>query len=350
MESASVPDTNDPKPDTGKPDAPKPNEVRADGGLAQAYDRIKSAEQDLARLDRLVSGMERESESPRASRASAVPTAATTPGDGAPKPDARVPSPYVPNSRGRDRGLKNDPAMMRALVILVLAIGLLGAAVASQYRDEAQSIGQSIMARWAPPAASTPPQASAVENPVQPPVVLLAAADEPSPVTAPLVPRETDSAPKPDAPRPDAPRPDAPRPGATAPDPSSSDLAQSLKSITTELASINGKLEQLKSRSEQTLREQADTIQQLKTAQEKDAADNARLAAQVQALQTQLTASSASSAPAAAKPVVRSVVSNDSAARARAHVPDAAPRRPRPPPRGPWMPPPYDPYYGDPDW
>ncbi|WP_183234908.1 hypothetical protein [Bradyrhizobium sp. CIR18] len=334
MESASVPDTNDPKPDTSKPDAPKPDEARADSGFAQAYDRIKSAEQDLARLDRLVSGMERESESPRASRASAAPTAAATPGDEAPKPDARVPSPYVPNTGGRDRGLKNDPAMMRALVILVLAIGLLGAAVASQYRDEAQSIGQSIMARWAPPVASTPPQASAAENPVQPPVVLLAAADEPSPVAAPPVPKETDS---------------APRSGAAAPEASSSELAQSLKAITSELASINGKLEQLKSRSEQTLREQADTIQQLKTAREKDAADNARLAAQVQALQTQLTASPASSASAAAKPVARSV-NNDSAARARAHVPDAAPRRPRPPPRGPWMPPPYDPYYGDPDW
>jgi hypothetical protein len=51
-----------------------------------------------------------------------------------------------------------------------------------------------------------------------------------------------------------------------------------------------GKLEQLKSRNAAVaLREQADTIQQLKTAREKDAADNARLAAQVQALQTQLT-------------------------------------------------------------
>ena len=337
MESASVPDTNDPKPDTSKPDAPKPEETRAEGGLARAYDRIKSAEQDLARLDRLVSGMERDSEGQRASRTSATPTAAATPGDGPPKPGAKVPSPNVPNTGVRDPGLRNDPAMMRALVILVLAIGLLGAAVASQYRDEAQSIGQSIMARWAPPAASTPPQAPAVENQVQPPVVLLAAADEPSPLPAPPVPKEADS---------------APNSGATAPEASSSELAQSLKAITSELANINDKLEQLKSRNEQALREQADTIRQLKGAQEKDAADNSRLAAQVQALQTQLSASSASSASAAAKPVVRSVVNNDAAARARAHVPDAAPRRPRPPPRGPWMPPPYmaDPYYGDPDW
>ncbi|PJG52453.1 hypothetical protein CVM73_25100 [Bradyrhizobium forestalis] len=341
MESASVPETNDPKPDTGKPDAVtpdavKPGEARADGGLARAYDRIKSAEEDLARLDRLVSGMERDNEGPRASHASLGAIAAATPGNKAPTPDAEVPNAKVSNAKPRDQGLKGDRTMMRALAGLVLAVGLLGAAFASQYRDEARSISMSIMARWAPPAASSTAQASAAEGPAQPPAVLLAAADEPSPVPAPPVAKETDSTPK---------------PGATAPEASSSELAQSLKAITSELANISGKLEQLKSRNEQTLREQADTIQQLKTAQEKDAADNARLAAQVQALQTQLSASSASSAPAGAKPVVRSV-NNDTAARARAHVPDAAPRRPRPPPRGPWMPPPYmaDPYYGDPDW
>ena len=211
---------------------------------------------------------------------------------------------------------------------------------------------KSIMARWAPPAAHEPPQASAVESPAQPPAVLLAAADGPSPVPAPPLGKETESAPRTDAPRaeapkPDAARPDAPRTGATAPDPSSSDLAQSLKTITSELASINGKLEQLKSRNEQTLREQADTIQQLKAAQEKDAADNARLAAQVQALQTQLTTSS-SSAPA--KPAVRSVMNNDTAAPARPHVQAAAPRRPRPPPRGPWMPRYMADPYDDPYW
>ncbi|MCK1617570.1 hypothetical protein IVA96_13115 [Bradyrhizobium sp. 159] len=319
-------ETSDPNPDTHKPDADKPDtakpdEARADGGLARAYDRIKSAEEDLARLDRLVSGMERNSEGQRASHARAGATAAATSESKALAPDAKV----------RDHGLKGDRTMVRALVGLVLAIGLLGAAFASQYRDEAKSISTSIMARWVPSAASKPPPA--VESPAQPPAVQLAAADESSPMPAPPIAKETESAPK---------------PGATAPDPSSSDLAQSLKAITSELASINGKLEQLKSRNEQTQREQADTIQQLKAAQEKDAADNARLAAQVQALQTQLTASSAS---AAAKPVVRSVTNNDAAAHARPHVSAAEPRRPRPP-RGPWMPPP--PYmvepYGYPDW
>ncbi|QOZ68954.1 hypothetical protein [Bradyrhizobium arachidis] len=362
MESASVPETNDPKPETDrpdnakpddtkpdaakldaakpddtKPDAAKPDEARVDGGLARAYDRIKSAEEDLARLDRLVSGMERTSESPPVSHASAAATAAAGPANKAPTPDARV-----PNDKPRDQGLKGDRTMMRALVGLVLAIGLLGAAFASQYRDEAKLISKSIMARLGPPATSTQSQASAVESPAQPQAVLLAAADEASPVPAPPVAKDTQAK---DTQAKDT--ESAPKPGAAAPETSSSDLAQSLKAITSELASINGKLEQLKSRSEQTLREQADTIQQLKAAQEKDAAETARLAAQVQALQTQPTASST---PAAAKPVVRSV-NNEAAARARPHVPDAAPRRPRPPPRGPWMPPPYmDPYYGDPDW
>jgi hypothetical protein len=94
----------------------------------------------------------------------------------------------------------------------------------------------------------------------------------------------------------------------------------------------------------QALREQADAIQQLKNSQEKDAADSAHLSAQVQALQTQLTAPSAP-----AKPTVRSVAKeNDQAA--RPHVQAAAPRRSRPP-RGPWMPPPYmDDPYGYSDW
>ncbi|MBR0945138.1 MULTISPECIES: hypothetical protein [Bradyrhizobium] len=354
MERASVPEANDPKPDTGKPEAPKPDtqkpeaakpdEVRADGGLARAYDQIKSAEEELARLDRLVSGMERGNEAPRTSQASAGAKAAEGPKDKVPAPVSKV----------GNQGLKGDRTMLRALVGLVLAIGLLGAAFASQYRDEAKSMTKSIMARWAPPAASEPSKASVVESPAQPPAVQLAAADGPTPVPAPPLGKETESAPRAEAPkadaaRPEAARPDAPRTGATAPDPSSSDLAQSLKTITGELASINGKLEQLKSRNEQVLREQADTIQQLKAAQEKDATDNARLAAQVQALQTQLTTSSA---PAPAKPVVRSATSNETAAPARPHVQAAAPRRPRPPPpRGRWMPPPYmgDPY-GDPDW
>lgn len=322
MPQRNDPNPGDPKPDGSKPDAAKPDGPRADGDLARAYERIKSAEQDLARLDRLVSGMEHSSDRPPIPQAKTVAAPDAEPAKATSSPQGRIP---VQNPKA------NRP-MLRAVVILLLATGLLGAAVASQYRDEARAI----MARWGAPVSnstsapsSNPPlEASEVRSPAPPPTVLLAAADEQVAAPSPPV-KDADN---------------HPTTGATPPDPKSAELTQSLKTITDQLAGINEKLEQLKSRHEQTLREQADAIQQLKTAQEKDAGDSARLAAQVQALQTQLTALSAS-----AKPTVRSAVKeNDQAA--RQHVQAAAPRRPRPP-RGPWMPPPYmDDPYGYSDW
>lgn len=327
-----MPQTNDPKPDVSKPDvskpdAAKPDVQRADGDLTRAYERIKSAEQDLARLDRLVSGMEHSSDRPPIPQAKTAVAPDAEPAKATSSPQGRIP----------DQSPKANRPMLRAVVILLLATGLLGAAVASQYRDEARAI----MARWGAPVSNStsPPssnpssspslEASEVRSPAPPSTVLLAAADEQPPVPAPPVHKDADN---------------HPTTGATPPDPKSAELTQSLKTVTDQLAGINEKLEQLKSRHEQTLREQADAIQQLKTAQEKDAGDSARLAAQVQALQTQLTALSAS-----AKPTVRSAVKeNDQAA--RQHVQAAAPRRPRPS-RGPWMPPPYmDDPYGYSDW
>lgn len=315
-----MPQTNDPNPDGAKPDAPKPGGQRADGDLTRAYERIKSAEQDLARLDRLVSGMEHDGPPPPRARVGAAPAADPT--KEASSPQARI----------ADQSPKASRPMLRAVVILLLAAGLLGAAVGSQYRDEARAI----MARWAAPVSNStssprlnpPLEASEVRSPAPLSTVLLAAADEQAPAPSPPVHKDADN---------------QPTTGATPPDPNSAELTQSLKTITDQLASINEKLEQLKSRHEQTLREQADAIQQLKTAQEKDAGDGARLSAQVQALQTQLTALSAS-----AKSSGRSVVKESDRA-PRQHMQAAAPRRPRP--REPWMPPPYmaDPY-GYPDW
>ncbi|OKO84662.1 hypothetical protein [Bradyrhizobium sp. AS23.2] len=308
MESASVPETNDPKPD----------EPRADGDLTRAYERIKSAEEDLARLDRLVSGMESGADGPSISQSKA----SAGPGDDP------LEKPSSPQSKVHQESPKENRPIVRAFVGLLLAIGVLGAAFASQYRDEARAI----MARWAPPVSHPAPEASEAHSPANPLAVQLAAADEQMPVPAPPVQKDADR---------------NPPAGATPPDQKPAELAQSLKAITDQLASINEKLEQLKSRHEQTLHEQADAIQQLRTAQQKDASDNARLATQVQALQTQLTTLSAS---AAAKPAARSVV-KESDAVARPHIQAAAPpRRPRPP-RGPWMPPPYmvDPY-GYSDW
>lgn len=313
-----MPQTNDPKPDGAKPDhpkpdAPKPDGQRADGDLTRAYERIKSAEQDLARLDRLVSGMEHDGPPPPRARAGVAPAA--DPAKDASSPRGRIPA----------QSPKANRPMLRAVVILLLAAGLLGAAVASQYRDEARAI----MARWAAPVSNPTFEMSEVRSPAPPSTVLLAAADEQAPVPSPPLHKDADN---------------HPTTGAAPPDPSSAELTQSLKTITDQLAGINEKLEQLKSRHEQTLREQADAIQQLKTARERDAGDSARLAAQVQTLQTQLTALSAS-----AKSSARSVVKESDQA-SRQHMQAAAPRRPRPP-REPWMPPPYmaDPY-GYPDW
>ncbi|MCP3469637.1 hypothetical protein NLM33_04745 [Bradyrhizobium sp. CCGUVB1N3] len=330
-----MPETHDPKPDDPKPDDPQGPQP-ADVELARAHERIKSANEELARLDRLVSGLERGSDSPPAPQ---VKTGAehgaplTAPSDvplNVPS-DSPLDKAPAPESKVYHQGLKENQPVLRAFVGLLLAIGILGAAFASQYRDEAKAI----MARWAPPGASPSPEVSEVRSPPTPPAVQLAAADEPTSVPAPPVAKEAEKKAAKQA-------ENAPPPVATSPDPASAELTQSLKTITDALASINEKLEQQKSRNEQTLREQADAIQQLKTAQEKGAEDNARIAAQVQALQTQLTT-------LPAKPVVRSVMKeNDTAARQR--IPAAVPRRSRPP-RERWMPPPYrlDPY-DDPYW
>jgi hypothetical protein len=312
MESASVPQTDDPKPDEpqGTP--------HADGELGRAYERIKSAGEDLTRLDRLVSGLERGGESPpiRQEGAGAEPSGAIA--DEAPaseKPSENTaPRPGV--TRGRP--------MLRALVGLLLAICIVGAAFASRYGNEAKAI----MARWAPPISKAPPEASEHRDPARSLIVQVADSDkQPSP-PAPPSHKETQ---------------DVPSTGTTtSADRSSADLAQSLKTIAHDLAGINEKLDQLKISHEQTLREHADAIQQLKTTQEQGARDNARVAEQIQALQAQLAALSAKSAAPNLKK------ENDAAVRQR--LPVATAPRPRRP-RTPWMPRPYmaepwdDPYW-----
>lgn len=304
-----MPETNDPKPDG----------PRADGELTRAYERIKSAEEDLARLDRLVSGMEHGSEGPTASKAAASVAAGDVAKDETPSPQGEVRQ----DGQKETQSPKRNRPVLWAVAGFLLTTGMLSAAIASHYREEVVSI----IARWTPVPSATS-KVSEVRPPAAPPAVLLAAADGPVAVPAPAQ-KSAD---------------DTPATGTTRPDQPPAELAPSLKTITDQLASINDKLEQLKSRHEQTLREQADTILQLKAAQEKDASENARLAAQVQALQTQLTAQSA-----ATKPAIRSVVRETEPA-ARPHVQATAPPRRPPTPRGRWMPPPYmmDPY--DPDW
>ncbi|GLR90422.1 hypothetical protein [Bradyrhizobium iriomotense] len=333
-------ETNDPKPDDPKPDDSKPDDPqgpeRADAGLARAHERIKSANEELARLDQLVSGMERGSDSPpiRQEKAATEPS------------DAVVDKTPPPESKVRPRGLIGDRPMLRAFVGLFLAIGILGAAFASQYRHEARAI----MARWAaPPVATAPPEASGLRAPAKSPAVQLAAADEQPSPPAPASRKDADDVPSTGATTAPSSTPANPASagstptGSTSAGSTSTDLAQSLKTIAQGLASINDKLEQLKSSHEQTLRDHAEAIQQLKAAQEQSAGDNARIAEQVQALQTQL-------AVLPAKPAAPSLMKQVEAA-PRHYVPAAAPRRPKPP-RRPWMPPRYmaEPWDYPPDW
>lgn len=301
MPKADVPKTDDPKPD--EPQGVK----RADAGLTHAYEQIKSAEEDLARLDRLVSGMERgDGPSIRQGETAAEPNGATV--SQPPPPRKRLENRIYPPSVRRGR------AMLLALVGFLLAIGIFGAAFASRYGDEAKAI----MARWAPPVSTAHKEAS---EPPDPAKTLMAQAanarEQPSPPAAPS-PREMKDVPSTTA--------------ATSADRTSADLAQSLTTIAHDLAGINAKLDQLKSSHDQTLREHADAIQQLKTAQEQSARDNARIAGQLQAVQAQLAALSAKS------PAQSPKKEDDTAARQRQSV--ATPPRPRRPPAR-WRPPPY---------
>lgn len=316
-----MPNTDAPKPDAPKPDEPR-GMKRADAELAGAYERIKTAQEELERLDRLVSEMQRGDGSPiRRAGTGAAPGGATV--------SEAPPTQNTSENKAPDLGVRRSRPMLLALAGLLFAVCIVGAAFASRYRDEAKAI----MARWAPPASMAHEEAS---KPAGPEKALMAqAADapaQPSPPAAPS-PKETKEVPATAA---------APSADRTSADPTSADLAQSLQTITHDLASINGKLDQLKSSYDQTLREHADTIQQLKMAQEKDASDNARIAAQIQAMQAQLAALSAKS------PTQSPKKENDVAAHQRQSA--AAPPRPRRPP-GPWRPRPYrdepwdDPYY-----
>jgi hypothetical protein len=308
-----VPQTYEPKPDDPEPDEPQ-GVKRADAGLASAYERIKTAQEDLARLDRFVSGMERGGDGPpiRQSGTGAEPGGATV-----------SEAPSSQNTSGNKApypGVRQSRPILLTLVGFLLAVCIFGAAFAS-----------AIVARWAPPASI----AKEASEPNGPATSLMAqgtggVANAPTQPSAPAAPRPKETAAAPST------------AATTSADRTSADLAQSLKSITHDLASINEKLDRLKSSYDQTLREHADAIQQLKTAREQDISDNARIGAQIQAMQAQLTALSAKSSGLSPKK------ENDVAARPRQSV--AASPRPRRP-SGPWRPRPYpDQPWDDPYW
>jgi hypothetical protein len=320
MEGVSVPQTDAPKPDDPKPDESQ-GVRRADAGLTHAYAQIKSAEEDLARLDRLVSGMERGDRPSIGQRGTGAEPGGDTVSQ-TPPPRKTLENKILPPGERRGR------AMLLAVVGFSLAMGIFGAAFASRYGNPAKAI----MARWAPPVSIAQEQASGPPDQPKALMAQAATADPPQQPSPPAAPSQKETR-------------DVPSTGATtSAERTSADLAQSLQTITHDLASISQKLDQLKSNYDQTLREHADALQQLKTAHEQDARDNARITAQLQAMQAQLAASSAKPPPQSPKK------ENDAAVHQRQSTAFQPPRPRRP--SGPWRPRPYvdEPYYEDSYW
>ena len=163
-----MPDTDDPKPDESQ------GVKRADAELAGAYQRIKTAQEELARLDRLVSGMER-GDGPIHQRATGAEP------DGAPVSEA--PATQKTSENGTPPpGERQGRPMLLALAGCLLAVGIFGAAFASRYGNEAKAI----MARWAPPVSTAQEETSAARYPAK--LLMAQAADaaaQPSPSPPP---------------------------------------------------------------------------------------------------------------------------------------------------------------------
>ena len=147
-----MPQTDDPKPDDPKPDEPQ-GVKRADRELSHAYERIKSAEEELARLDRVVSGMEHGGDGPpiRQDGTGAEPSGAAV--NEAPASE-KTSSEKTSENKAPDPGVWRGRPMLLAFVGFLLAICIFGAAFASRYGNEAKAI----MARWAPPAPISTPR------------------------------------------------------------------------------------------------------------------------------------------------------------------------------------------------
>ena len=207
--------------------------ARADKELAQAYDQIKSADDQLARLHGQLSKIERDSK--------------------------------------RRSGRRRDRAMLRGLVGLVLAACICAAAFASQssHADAARAM----IARWTPQIilASLPTEWSAAGDQTNAPTIQMAIADvDPSPAVSPQ---------------------SAPQDAAST---ATAELTQC--ATARDVARLREELEQLKATHAQMLRDNAEAAQQIKAAQEQTARDNASTVEQVKALEEKVAAVSARSA------------------------------------------------------
>jgi hypothetical protein len=201
---------------TGSPDAVLA--ARADERLTHAYEQIALADDQLARVTEKLSNMERDSQR---------------------RPAAVSPS---RSSRGR-------PAL-RGLLALILAGGIGAAAYAAQ--TPYGEVARSTIARWVPQfvSMSPPPSAKPATSAPAPSGVQLAAVEAAS--VQPAAQAATQGV-------------------APTPAPMSPELAQTLQTMTHDIATLEQGIEQLKVSQERMAVDNARAIEQLKASQEQTA-------------------------------------------------------------------------------
>ena len=202
--------------------------ARADEELTQAYEKIKTANEQLAHVNERLSKLEHEPERPR-------------------------------KARGK--------SARRGLIGLLLAAFICAAALASQ--SSIADTARLIFAGWLPLPAATPSQPQAEPPPGQasPPAVQAADAEPAQPQPAP--PAETQT------------MPEAAAPTVTMLPP---ELTEQLQKLERDVADLQQGIEQLKS-SQQQMKASAE---QMKANEEQMARDNAKLAEQLKADQEQM--------------------------------------------------------------
>jgi hypothetical protein len=206
---------------TPSPEAIEPDGVlvaRADERLAHAYAQIARADEQLANVNEQLSKLNQNA--------------------------TRDP----PSVAGR-RPSRATPAL-RGLIGLLFAACIFAAAFISQssYGDATRVI----IAKWVPQRvlASSPVETSGLAAQPSPSAVQLAAAEPMAPPSIPAAPA-------------------AAQDGALATAPASPELAQSLQTMTRDLANLEQQIEQLKAGQEQAARENAKAVEELKAGQEK---------------------------------------------------------------------------------
>src|SRR5262249_21540665 len=144
-------------------------------------ERIKTAQDDLARLDRLVSGMERDGDRPSMRQGGTGAKPGSTPVS-----EALVSQKTSENEAPRPAVMRSRPLLL-ALAGSLLALCIFGAGFAPQYGTR----GKAIMAGWVPPVSTARNEASVPRGPTQ--ALIAQAADAGEQPTSPAAPGQKET-------------------------------------------------------------------------------------------------------------------------------------------------------------